>query len=307
MPSFQALSDNSRGIVFMLAAVTAFIFSDTCVKLASDELSIAQIIVVRSLIACPFVVLLGLRQRAFRNMRAMAERFMALRVLGEVAATALFLTALAHMEIANATAVLQIVPLATTAAGALFLGEKVGMRRWSAIFIGFLAVLLIIRPGLEGFTGWSLLALASTGFIVLKDLSSRLLPLSTHPLAVSAWSIVAMVPLGFAMLPFEYWAPLTLRGTLLCAVAALFLSLGFVLITYAMRHGELAVVQPFRYAILLWAVLIQIVVFSAWPDSLTLLGGAILVATGLYTLYREARRKRESVTLRHPIPVPSAE
>ena len=181
------LSDNSRGILFMLATVTGFAFGDTFVKLASADLSIAQIIIIRSLIAVPVVALVAWHQRAFTGIRQMAERFIALRAVGEVGATALYLSALVHLDIANATAILQIVPLATTAIAALLLGEPVGVRRWVAIGVGFLAVLMIVRPGMEGFNSWSLLALASVGFIVLRDLSSRLLPAATHPIAVSTF------------------------------------------------------------------------------------------------------------------------
>lgn len=292
MPPASTLSENSRGILFLLATVTGFIISDTCVKLASQELSVAQIIVVRSVIALPVVALLGWRMGAYSNLRGMAERFIGLRVFGEVGATALYLSALAHMDIANSTAIIQTVPLAATATAALFLGEKVGIRRWTAIAIGFLAVLLIIRPGLSGFNAWSLVALVSAAFIVLRDLSSRFLPAATHPVAVSTLSLASMIPLGLAMLPLSYWAPLTPRALLLCAASGLFLAASFVFITHAMRHGEISVISPFRYAILLWAVVIQIVVFSVWPDALTLIGSVILVTTGVYTLYRERKVKR---------------
>ena len=285
-------SGNSRGILYLLATTIGFILSDTFVKLASEDLSVAQIIIVRSLIAAPAVTLVAWQRGAFANFRGLAERFIALRAFGEVGATALYLSALARMEIANATAILQTVPLAATAAAALFMGEKVGIRRWSAIAVGLLAVLLIVRPGLAGFNGWSLVALASVAFVVLRDLSSRLLPESTNPLAVSALSVFVMIPLGLLMLPFESWEPLTTRALLYCAGSGLFLSISFVLITLAMRSGEISVVAPFRYAILLWAVIIQVAVFSVWPDATTLIGSFILVATGLYTLYRERKVKR---------------
>jgi drug/metabolite transporter (DMT)-like permease len=285
------LSENSRGILFMLAASTGFILNDTCVKLASEEFSVPEIIIVRSLIALPLVVLIGVWQGVFGDMRALRERFILLRAVGELGATAFYLTALSRLDLANATAIIQLVPLAVTAVAALLLRERVGIRRWSAIAIGFAAVLLIIRPGVQGFDAWSLSALAAVGFVTLRDLSSRLLPPATHPLAVSALSLAAMVPLGLFMLPFSFWAPLTMRGLLLCAGSGLFLSAAYVAITQAMRHGEIAVVSPFRYAILLWAIILQIFVFSALPDALTLIGSAILVATGLYTLYRERKVK----------------
>jgi S-adenosylmethionine uptake transporter len=301
MPSVPSFSENSRGILFMLATVTGFAFGDTFVKLASADLSIAQIIIIRSLIAAPVVALVALHQGAFAGVRRMAERFIALRAVGEVGATAIYLTALAHLDIANATAILQIVPLATTAIAALFLGEPVGIRRWGAIGIGLLAVLLIVRPGMQGFNGWSLLALASVGFIVLRDLASRLLPAATQPLAVSTLSLVVMIPLGFAMLPFQSWEPLTARAIIYCGVSGMFLSASFVSITLAMRHGEVAVVAPFRYAILLWAVVLQIAVFGVLPDSLTLSGSALLVATGLYTLYRERNVKGGNAATLAPV------
>jgi drug/metabolite transporter (DMT)-like permease len=291
MRSFASFSDNSRGVLFMVASTLSFIVSDTFVKLASEELSVGQILLVRSLIIAPVVALLAWRQGALANVRAMAERFIGLRVIGEVGASALYLSALAHLEIANATAILQLTPLAATAAAALLLGERVGVRRWAAIGVGFLAVLLIVRPGLAGFNGWSILALSSVGFIVLRDLSSRFLPPTSHPLAISLVSLSVLAPLGLAMLPFETWNPLTPAAVFHCAASGVFIACGYVFITLAMQNGELSVVAPFRYAILLWAVAIQVAVFGVLPDAFTLVGGAVLVATGLYTLYRERKVK----------------
>jgi drug/metabolite transporter (DMT)-like permease len=295
--SSSSASSNSRGILFMVAASTGFIINDTCVKLASEEISIAQIIILRSLIALPLFLLVGWHQGAFRHARVFGERFIWLRTLGELGSTALYLTALAHMDIANSTSIMQVVPLATTAAAAYFFGEKVGLRRWTAVLIGLAAVMLIVRPGLEGFSAWSLLALAGVGFVVLRDVSSRMMPPASHPIAVSALSLVMLVVLGAAMLSLESWEPVSWRAFLLCAGSGATLSISFVLIVQAMRHGELAVVSPFRYVLLLWAIIIQVMIFGVVPDALTLAGAAILVATGLYTLYREGKRGTRSAAL----------
>jgi drug/metabolite transporter (DMT)-like permease len=273
----------------MLAACTCFIVNDMFVKLASADLSIPQVIVIRSLLALPLVVLYCRRQRVLRSISAFRDRFLWWRTLGEIGGTATYLSALARLEIANITAIAQMTPLAVTGAAAIFLGEKVGVRRWAAIAIGFLAVLLIIRPGMEGFNAWSLLALASVGFVALRDLCSRAMPMNVHPLVVTIVSLATLVPLGLAMSPFEPWRTLTGPAFLYCLAAALSLSIAYVLIVQAMRFGEIGVVTPFRYSFLLWAILIQIAVFSAWPDALTLIGSAILVGTGLYTLYRERK------------------
>jgi S-adenosylmethionine uptake transporter len=292
VPSF---SENTRGILLMLGASAGFILNDTCVKLASEELTVAEIVVVRSVIALPVVGVIGLLQGAFDDLGLLAERFIWLRAVGEIGAAMLYLSALARMDITNATAIIQLIPLAVTATAALLLREKVGLRRWSAIAIGFAAVLIIIRPGLEEFNVWSLSAMAAVGFIVLRDLSSRLLPAATHPLAVTCLSLAAMIPVGLAMVPFSGWAPLTAKGVMLCAASGLLLSAAYVMITQAMRHGEIGVVSPFRYSILLMAIVIQIAVFSTWPDAPTLVGSAILVGTGLYTLYRERRVKAATI------------
>ncbi len=297
MPSAKALSENYRGILYMLSASTLFIFNDTFVKLASADIPVPQIIVLRSLIALPLVVLLCWRQGVLGNFFAMRDRFLWLRTLGELGGTAAYLTALARLEIANVTAIAQTTPLAVTAAAALLMGEKVGIRRWSAIFIGFLAVLLVIRPGMEGFNAWSLLVLLTVGFVVLRDLSSRAMAATVQPLAVTIVSLAALIPLGLAMSPFEPWRPLTTPALLYCTGSAVTLCFAYVLVVPAMRHGEISVVAPFRYIFLIWAIIIQIVVFAVWPDFLTLLGSAVLVATGIYTVYRERKVKGAAAPL----------
>lgn len=289
---------NTRGILFMVAAVTGFIANDTFVKLASEDIPVPQIIVLRSLIALPLVGLFCWSQGLLGNLEAYTNRFLLWRTVGELGGTATYLTALARMNIANTTAIAQMTPLAVTAAAAIFFGEKVGIRRWTAIVIGLAAVILIIRPGMEGFNGWSLLVVASVGFVVLRDLTSRAMPLSIHPLVVTLFSLVVLIPLGLAMSVFEPWRSVTAVALLYCLGSAAALSVAYVLIVQAMRFGEVSVVAPFRYTFLLWAIVVQIMVFAVWPDGLTLLGSAILVATGLYTVYRERKVKgRDAATL----------
>jgi drug/metabolite transporter (DMT)-like permease len=289
--SARSLSENYLGILYMVAAGTGFVVNDTLVKLASEELPIPQIIVIRSLMALPPVLLFCWHQGFFRNLVEVGDRFLWLRTLGEIGGTATFLTALAHMHIASISAIAQLTPLAVTAAAALLLGEKVGIRRWSAILIGFLAVLLIVRPGTASFSVWSLLALICVGFVVLRDLSSRAMAPATHPLTVTVISLATLIPLGFAMSVWEPWVMPTPRALACCLGSAIALSFAYVLIVEAMRHGEVSVVAPFRYVVLVWAIVIQIAVFAVWPDAPTLIGSAILVATGLYTVYRERKVK----------------
>jgi drug/metabolite transporter (DMT)-like permease len=290
-------SDNARGILYMLACCIGFITNDMFVKLASEDIPIPQVIVIRSVIALPLVVLYCWHRGIFASLWKLRDRFLWWRTAAELGGTAAYLTALARMDIAVSTAITQTTPLAVTAGAALFFGEKVGWRRWSAIAIGFVAVLIIIRPGTAGFSPWSLLALLTVAFVVVRDLTSRRMAAWIDPIAVAFISLAALIPLGLALSAFEPWQPLTNLALLYCLGAAVALTIAYVLVVSAVRFGEISVVAPFRYSVLLWAILIQIAVFSVWPDSLTLIGSAILVATGLYTVYREHRIKGDHVPL----------
>lgn len=280
---------NRHGILLMVAAMAGFILNDTFIKLASEALPTGQIIFVRGLIATPLIVLLAWRFGALANLGSLRHRSVVWRTVGEMGSTALYLTALFHMPLANATAILQIVPLITTAAAAIFLRERVGPRRWSAVLLGLAGVMLIVRPGLEGFNAWSLVALSAMAFIAVRDLSSRLLPVDVPTLGVTMVAAIAVTVLGAGLGLAEDWQPLSPRLVALLAIAALFLTGAYALIIQAMRVGEISAVGPFRYTIMLWAIILQFAVFGSWPDWLTLAGTAIVVATGIYTFYRERR------------------
>ncbi len=276
-----------RGIAFMLAAMAAFVLNDTCVKLASEDLPTGQIIFIRGVIATPLVLLLAWQRGALMHPALLRHNSVIWRTIGEMIATVLYLSALFNMPIANANAILQTAPLLTTAAAALFLGEKVGRRRWSAIAIGFAGVLLIVRPGFAGFSVWSLVALAATGAMVLRDLSSRALPAEMPTLAVTALTTICVMILGGVISLFADWRPLSGTDLAYLAGAAVFLTAAYAFIIAAMRAGDVSLVAPFRYSVMVWAILIQVMVFGAWPDAPTLAGSAVLVATGVYMFARE--------------------
>lgn len=163
------LSDNVRGALFMSISMAGFALNDAIIKLISAELGLYQIIFLRGIFVTLAVGLLVLRQGGLFYLPARRDAgIMALRAAGEVGGTLCFLTALFNMPIANATAILQALPLAVTLAAALFLGEKVGWRRYTAITVGFTGVLIIVRPGSEGFNAYALWVVAAVGFIVLQ-------------------------------------------------------------------------------------------------------------------------------------------
>ena len=220
---------------------------------------------------------------------------MALRVVCELCATIAFLVALAQMPLANVSAVLQALPLAVTMGAALILGETVGWRRWLAIAAGFAGVLIIVRPGFEGFNAYSLLALLCVVFCAARDLATKSIPAEVPTLLVSTTTASAVTIAGaFLVAPFGGWSPVTTNQVSLLFVAAVLLLVGYQFIIMAMRSGDISFIAPFRYTALLWAILLGFLIFGDVPDIAMIAGAVIVVGSGLYTLYREqvvGRRK----------------
>lgn len=283
---------NGRGILVMMAAMAGFILNDMLVKLASETLPLSEIVVVRSFFV--FLLLSGLIyfQSGFSAFSGLRERAVTVRIFGEIGATVLYLTALFRMPIANATAILQVLPLVVTAGSAMFLGERVGWRRWSAIACGLLGVLVIVRPGLAGFDSWSLVALSAVLFMALRDLATRRMSAGVSTFAVAWLTSIAVGILGLLLAPFEDWQPISVVSLMYLSGAAGFILLAYVFIIMAMRSGDIAVISPFRYSIVLWAILIGYLVWGDVPDILTQIGIMILVGTGIYTVVRERRLAR---------------
>lgn len=284
------LTGNLRGAAFMVGVTLSFTMGDAVVRIAAQDMPMFQVVFLRSVLATLILGAIVWRQRermvpiSFRDGSLICWRSFA-----EVAAMIPFFIALANMPFANITALLQTLPLTMTLAGAAFLGEPVGWRRLTAIGIGLIGVLLIVQPGTSGFNSYSLLVLVTVAFVTFRDLSARRI---SHGIPVFflafIMSIFVMISAAFLSLR-SGWAPMTpsIGGLLLAATVCIIG--GYTFAPLAMRHGEIGFVTPFRYMALVWAVLIGLFVFGEWPDALTLAGASIIVATGLYTLYRERR------------------
>ncbi|MFN4011281.1 MAG: DMT family transporter [Pannonibacter sp.] len=283
------LKENGKAILAMLVAMAAFIGNDALVKIVYETVQLGQIIVVRGIIAIVMILVLSYVTGVHREFRHLGNRMVFLRSFGEVGATLCYLIALMHMPIANITAILQVLPLMVTGAAAIFLGAPVGWRRWTAIGVGFAGVLIIVRPGVEGFDQWSILALIGILFMVLRDLTTRMMPVEVPTFGVTLVTCAGVLLLGFGVVGVEGWEPMTLVDLAYLTAAATCLLAGYVLLIVAMRIGDISLVSPFRYSIIVWAILIGYFVWGDVPDALTLLGTAIVVATGIYTVLRERR------------------
>jgi drug/metabolite transporter (DMT)-like permease len=287
------VSDNTRGIIFMAVAMATFTVNDSFMKAVTQLLPLSQAIVIRGVMTLAALLVLA-RMMGVRTLRVakVDRKLLGWRTLAEVGGTITFLTALQHMQLANLSAILQSLPLAVTLGAVIALKEPVGWRRMTAIGVGFLGVLLIVRPGTEGFNIWAVVALISVAFVVVRDLATRQFSGSLPSVTIAIYTAVAVTLMGVAGLTIEDWGPVPLVAFAMLAGAATMLIMGYLFIVMAMRVGDVAIVAPFRYSALIWAILIGWLVFGEIPKGLTLLGATIVVATGLYTYLREYQLQR---------------
>ena len=283
---------NFYGIIAILLTMTCFVTNDTVTKLAGSNLPAGELIAVRGLFSLVLLIGLCVLTGQHRRFRLAFNKVVILRSLFETAGSIFFLLALLQLPIANVTAVLMIIPLATTAGAALLLKEEVGIRRWSAIFVGFLGVVIIVRPGLSGFNAWSLFALCAVFVAAGRDLSTRFLPPNPAIWVVTLTTMAYSTLGGFAMGLFEDWKVPQTETILYLAGASAFLTAGHFLVVVAMKSGDMAVVTSFRYVNIIVALIYGYLLWGEVPDIWTWLGIGLILAAGLYTISRERRLAR---------------
>lgn len=288
------LSPNVRGALFMAIAMAGFTANDAITKLVATSMNMGQVMLLRGMFAVLMIALLAWHRGALLPLRTVLRPMVALRVMAEVGATVTFLVALAHLPLANISAILQALPLAVTMGAALVLAEPVGWRRWLAIGVGFAGVMIVVRPGFEGFNAYALLALVCVFFCAVRDLATKRTPAEIPSLFLSTATAAAVTITGaLLVVPFGGWSPPTPESLGLLFVAAVLLLFGYTFIIMSMREGQISFVAPFRYTGLLWAILLGFLVFGDVPDTAMIAGSAIIVASGLYTLYRERVRGKD--------------
>lgn len=288
-------SENLIGILLMLGAMAAFAVEDMFIKKLSVGMSTGQILIFLGVGG--FLIFAVLANRAGKAVwtRDFLLPAVMMRNLGEVIGTVGYVLAVVLTPLSSASAILQATPLAVTLGAALFLQQAVGWRRWVAIIIGFIGVLFVIRPGLDGFQPASLFAVQGVIGLSIRDLATRAMPARVSSTVLSAYGFGVVAPAGLVMMMFEGSAVIPDLDQSLLLLAALIVGpLGYYAIVAAMRIGEVAVVTPFRYIRLVFAMIIGIVIFGEKIDTLTLLGTIIIIGSGLFTIYREHRARKRA-------------
>ncbi len=293
----MALSSNTRGALLMALSMAGFTINDALTKAVTPFMNVGQIMFLRGVMTTLLVYLIARRMGALVHIRSLAQPLVLLRILCETLSTIAYLSALRQMPLANASSILQSLPLAVTLGAALFLREPVGWRRWTAIVVGFMGVLIIIRPGPEGFTHASIYVVLSVFFAASRDLVTKKIDSAIPSLSVTLSTAAGITLTGAALIvPLGGWQPVGWANFGTLALASTLLFVGYQAIIMAMRTGEISFIAPFRYMSLLWAVALGMIFFGEVPDAWMMTGAAIVIGSGLYTFYRENKRK-----IRNPV------
>ena len=287
--------ENMRPILLMVGSMAGFAIEDMLIKYLALEMPTGQFLMLIGGGGGLVFAVMAHQQGQLVLSADFLQPIIIIRNLGEVIGTLGFVTAIVLTPLSSASAILQATPLAVTLGAALFLNEAVGWRRWSAIGIGFCGVVLVIRPGMDGFQPASLFAVQGVIGLAMRDVATRAAPAKISSLVLSAHGFAMLVPAGAVLLWISGGAVApSPTGYGLLAAALIVGVTSYYALTLSMRLGDVAVVTPFRYVRLVFALIIGVTLFEEDPDLWTLIGAAIIILSGLYTFFRERYLSRQT-------------
>jgi drug/metabolite transporter (DMT)-like permease len=292
--------DTLRGIGYMVIAMGGFALADLFIKILVLSLPISQVLTLMGIGGILVFGILTLARGLPLFTPTIRHPAILIRGLGEIVATVGFINALSMIPLSTASAILQLLPLVVTLAAALILRETVGWRRWLAVIVGFLGVLVMIAPTPGGTlnTG-ALVALIGVLGLSVRDLSSRFAPKDTQNLHMTLWGFFFVAAAGLMLATFgKPWIWPTLVNWAELVAMLVFAAIAYMTITAAMRIGDVSAVAPFRYTRIIFAFALSMIVLNEALSARTLIGATLVVAAGLYAWMRERNRTR---TL-HPTP-----
>lgn len=279
-----------RAILLMILAMALLALSDVFIKLSSRTLSPGHVMFFLSLGGTLCFILIAKWQAAQLLSRDALHPWVLARSGLEIVGGIGLVMSIGAIPLSLFAAIMQMAPLVVTLGAALFLKEPVGPRRWLAIFAGIVGMLLVIRPGADGFQPAALFAVMGVCGLGLRDLITRLAPTHIPSISLATWGFSATIPIGLIlMMFFDTPPPMTLTTTWHIGAGIVVTALGYYAVTQAMRMAPAAIVSPFRYTRLVFTMSLGILIFGERPDNLTLLGAAIILSAGLYALYRERK------------------
>ena len=280
-----------RGIVLLILATVLFSMSDAMAKYLSATLPAVEISWIRYGTFIVFAALLAL-PAGRRRLRVRSKLLQVIRGLMLVASAVLFILALPHLPLADAASIGFASPILITVLSVPMLHETVGIRRWAAVIVGFLGVLVVIRPGTGAFEPAALLVLGSSLAWAFATILTRRMAGADDAATTLLWSAVTGFVVLTILLPFQFVMP-SFGAFALTLVLGIIASSGQYLMVLAYRHANASLLAPFSYSQLIWSTTLGYLVFGTFPDAWTGVGAAIIAASGLYTANRERIRARE--------------
>ena len=288
--------NHRRGVWMMLAAVLMFALMDAGLKTLSVHYPPLQVATMRGLSSLPLVLTWALLTVGPRPLLCIRWPLHLLRGVLGILMMGSFVYALKRLPLSTAYSIFFVAPLLITALSVPILGEKVGPRRWTAIAVGLLGVLTVLRPtGAGVFTLAGLAVLVAALAYAVSAITVRVLARTDSNQAMVVW-LLAMMALGAGVLAWPGWVPVRAQDAWVIGVIGVAGSLGQYTITEAFRRGEASLIAPLEYTALVWGVALDLALWGVLPDAITWLGAAIIIASGLYLL----RRERVHAEAEHP-------
>jgi drug/metabolite transporter (DMT)-like permease len=298
-----------RGILLMVLSVFLFSSMDAIIKWASSDYPTGQIVFFRNFLAFVPVFLFLWHTGTPMPLRTTRIRGHLIRGLVGVASMSLFFLALGLLPLADTMALGMSGPIFLTALSVPLLGERVGLRRWSAVIVGFIGVLVMVRPGSGVFQPAALIALGGAFFYALAMVSIRHLSRSEPATTIVFYFTLFAAIIGLLTWPLGALAPASLGAWARPDLEgwAVLISIGLIggtaqlTMTYAFKLAPVAVIAPFEYGAIIVGVAYGFAIWSEVPDLYVLIGAAIVIGSGLYILYREAKLRRSSLSVEPPV------
>ena len=311
-------NDTVRAVTYLCAGLFIFSFQDIIVKLLSSTFPVHELVMIRGLIAAPLIFLYVHYDSGFQTLSVKRPGAHLLRSFCMFLSYITFYLALAAIPLTTAVALFFTAPLIITALSIPMLGEQVGWRRWLGVLFGFCGVLVILRPGAGGLQWAALLPVAAAAGYGFSQLLGRRLGANDSASVMSFYTNITFIYCGAGMalvlgdgayadgtegamsFLLRAWVVPNALELAMIATTGVIATFGFILLTQAYRVGEANKVAPFEYSVMLWASLLSFIFFGTLPDMYTLIGAAMIAASGIYILYRERTNKQSELKGRGP-------
>ncbi|HUQ35537.1 MAG TPA: DMT family transporter [Aestuariivirga sp.] len=283
-----------RAGLYMVITTACFVVGDTCIKLIGSTLPLAQVICLIGLVSSLFLLMLCGQQGIVKDVPLLFTRTVLLRSLFDTMGSFMFVSALMHMPLANLSSVMQSVPLVVVAVGVIFLGEKAGLSRIAAVIAGFVGVLLIVKPSPQTLTIYEFLAIGAVIVVALRDLVTKRIPAHVPLLIIALANAVFISVSGFGVGLVQGFKTVEVWQLALLLGAGFFVTISYFFIVATVRLGDLSATAPFRYSEVVFAIIAGILVFGEYPDAVSYVGMALVIAAGLFAAHREAAQTRDA-------------